>query len=32
MQFKQDVVRYGNENQNRSAATRFKVDVKRIRE
>ena len=32
MQFKQDVVRYSNENSNRSAATRFKVDVKRVRE
>ena len=32
MQFKQDVVRYANENSNRSAATRFKVDVKIVRE
>ena len=32
MQFKQGLVRYTNENLNRSAATRFKVDVKRVRE
>ena len=32
MQFKQDAVRYTNENSNRSAATRFKDDVKRVRE
>ena len=31
MQFKQDV-RYANVNSNHSAATRFKVDVKRVRE
>ena len=32
MQFKQDVIRYANENSNRSTATRFKADVKRVRE
>ena len=32
MQFKQDVVRCANENSNRSCASRFKVDVKRVRE
>ena len=32
MQFKQNVVRYANENSNRSAVTWFKVDVKRVRE
>ena len=32
MEFKQDVVRCANENSNISAATRFKVDVKKVRE
>ena len=30
MQFKHDVVRYAKENLNRSPATRFKADVKRV--
>ena len=32
IQFKQDIVRYSNENSNSSAATRFKIDVKKVRE
>ena len=32
MQFKLDVIRDANENSNRSTVTRFKADVKRVRE
>ena len=31
-QFEQNLVRYTNENSNHTAATRFKVDLKRVRE
>ena len=32
MQFKQDIVRYANESSSSSASTRFKADVKKVRE
>ena len=32
MEFKNEVIKYATENSKRSAATKYKVDVKRVRE